>query len=102
MRAIVIPSFGEPEVLTLRELPDAHPGPGQVSIRVAYIGVNYADLMARRNRYSNVVLPYVPGAEVSGSIHEIGEGVEGLHEGQPVTALILRGGYAEIALAKLI
>jgi NADPH2:quinone reductase len=99
MRAIVIPAFGEPEVLTLRELLDPHPGPGQVSIRVAYVGVNYADTLARRNRYHDVVLPFVPGMEVSGYIHEIGEGVEGLREGQPVTAYTSRGGYAELALA---
>src|SRR6266567_3012530 len=99
MRAIVIPSFGEPEVLTLRELPEPHPGLRQVSIRVAYVGVNYADTLARRNRYHDVVLPFVPGMEVSGYIHEIGEGVEGLRKGQPVTAYTSRGGYAEIALA---
>jgi NADPH2:quinone reductase len=100
MRAIVVPSFGEPEVLTVRELPEPHPGPRQVSIRVAYVGVNYADTLARRDLYHDVVLPFVPGMEVSGYIHEIGEGVEGLREGQPVTAFTLRGGYAELALAQ--
>jgi NADPH2:quinone reductase len=99
MRAIVMSEYGEPEVLTLRELPEPHPGPGQVSIRVAYVGVNYADTLARRNRYHDVVLPFVPGMEVSGYIHKLGEGVERLREGQPVTAFTLRGGYAEIALA---
>jgi NADPH2:quinone reductase len=99
MRAVVIQSFGEPEVLTLRELPEPHPGPQQVSIRVAYVGVNYADTLSRRNRYHAVELPFVPGMEVSGYIHEIGEGVKGLREGQPVTALTMRGGYAELALA---
>lgn len=100
MRAVVIPTFGEPEVLELRELPEPHPGPQQVSIRVAYVGVNYADTLTRRNRYHAVELPFVPGMEVSGYIHEIGEGVEGLHEGQPVTALTMKGGYAEVALAQ--
>ncbi len=100
MRAIVVPSFGEPEVLTMRELPDPHPGPQQVSIRVAYVGVNYADILARRNRYHDVELPFVPGMEVSGYIHEIGEGVAGLHAGQPVTAFTMRGGYAELVIAQ--
>ena len=100
MRAVVIPSFGEPEVLTIREMPDPHPGPQQVSIRVAYVGVNYADILARRNRYHDVELPFVPGMEVSGYIHEVGEDVEGLREGQPVTAFTMRGGYAELVLAQ--
>jgi NADPH:quinone reductase len=100
MRAIVMSSFGEPDVLVLREMPDPHPGPLQVSIRVAYVGLNYADTLARRNRYRAIELPFVPGMEVSGYIHEIGEGVEGFREGQPVTAFTLQGGYAEIALAQ--
>ncbi|MGH2495665.1 MAG: quinone oxidoreductase family protein [Ktedonobacteraceae bacterium] len=100
MRAVVIPSFGDPEVLTLREMPDPHPGARQVAIRVAYVGVNYADILARRNRYHAVELPFVPGMEVSGYIQEIGEDVKGLREGQPVAAFTLGGGYAEIALAQ--
>src|SRR5579883_127879 len=99
MRAIVMSEYGGPEVLMLRNIPEPHPGFGQVSIRVAYVGVNYADTLARRNRYHDVVLPFVPGMEVSGYIHEIGEGVEGLRKGQPVTAYTSRGGYAELALA---
>ncbi len=100
MRAVVISSFGGPDVLTVREMPDPHPGPQQVSIRVAYVGVNYADILARSNRYHAIELPFVPGMEVSGYIQEIGEGIEGLRVGQPVTAFTLRGGYAELALAQ--
>ncbi|GHO99980.1 NADPH:quinone reductase [Reticulibacter mediterranei] len=101
MRAIVIPSFGGPEVLTLREMPDPHPGPQQVNIRVAYAGVNFGDIMDRQRGYRiKDQLPYVPGLEVSGSIHEIGAGVEGLREGQPVAAFVKSGGYAELALAQ--
>jgi NADPH2:quinone reductase len=99
MRAIVISSFGEPEVLTLQDIPEPHPGPQQVSIRVAYVGVNYADTLARRNHYRPIELPFIPGMEVSGYIHEVGSGVEGLQPGQPVTAFTLEGGYAEVALA---
>lgn len=100
MRAVVIPSLGEPEVLTLREMPDPHPGPQQVSIRVAYAGVNYADIMDRQRGYHVDHFPYVPGLEVSGYIHELGEGVEGLREGQAVAAFVKSGGYAELALAQ--
>src|SRR5579883_3233236 len=99
MRAIVMSEYGGPEVLMLRNIPEPHPGFGQVSIRVAYAGVNYADTLARRNRYHDVVLPFVPGIEVSGYINEVGAGVKGLHEGQPVSAFTLRCGYAEIVLA---
>ena len=101
MRAIVVSEFGGPEVLKVREVPAPQPGPGQVTIQVAYAGVNYAETMARRGGLiPKELLPIIPGLEVAGHIHALGEGVEGLHAGQPVVAFIGSGGYAEIALAQ--
>jgi NADPH2:quinone reductase len=100
MRAMVIPMVGGPEVLTLRDLPDPRPGPQQVSIRVAYTSVNYIDIMARARGYRIEHFPYVPGLEIAGYIHELGENVEGWHIGQPVAAFVNGGGYAELALAE--
>src|SRR5258708_28137688 len=100
MRAIVIPMVGGPEVLTLRELCDAQPGPRQVSIGVAYTSVNYIDIMARQRGYRIEQFPSVPGLEIAGYIHELGEQVEGLRAGQPVAAFVNGGGYAELALAE--
>ncbi|MBA2682775.1 MAG: NADPH:quinone oxidoreductase family protein [Ktedonobacteraceae bacterium] len=102
MRTIVIPRFGDPDVLETRDLPIPEPGAGQVLIRVAYIGVNYADIMARRGGYNVDTLPFVPGHEVSGYVHTIGAGVEGLRVGQPVAALTIEGGYAEFVLARAV
>src|SRR5436305_10246698 len=99
MRAIVVSEFGGPEMLKVRDVPAPQPGPGQVAIQVAYAGVNYAETMARRGGLHSGLLPFVPGLEVSGHIHALGDGVEGLHVGQPVAAFIGSGGYAEIALA---
>ncbi len=100
MRAIVIPMVGGSDVLTLCEMPDPHPEPQQVSIRVAYAGVNYADIMDRQRGYHVDHFPYVPGLEVAGYIAELGEGVEGLHTGQRVAAFVKNGGYAELVLAQ--
>ena len=99
MRAIVIPQYGDPDVLELRDLPVPQPDAGQVVIQVAYVGVNYADIMARRRGYMVEQLPFVPGYEVSGYIHAIGEGVEGFHIGEPVVALTVTNGYAEFVTA---
>lgn len=99
MKAVVVPEFGGPEVLTVREMPEPQPGPGQVAIRVAYAGVNYAETMLRRGGHHRELLPAIPGLEVSGHIVALGEGVEGLRVGQPVAAFTGTGGYAEIALA---
>jgi NADPH2:quinone reductase len=101
MRAMVVPMLGGPEVLVLRDIPEPEPGIGEVAIRVAYAGVNYADVMARRGDHGHTAsqFPITLGLEVSGHIHAVGEGVPNLHVGQPVAALAI-GGYAEFALAR--
>src|SRR3989440_1443422 len=99
MRAIAVTTFGGPEVLQLTEVPQPQPGPGQVVIRVAYTGVNFAEIMGRRGDYHASTLPFVPGLEVSGHIHALGEGVEGLSIGQPVAAFTVTGGYADYVAA---
>ena len=99
MKAVVIPEFGEAEVL--REVAAAvpEPGAGQVSIDVAYAGANFAEVLYRRG-VVDVPLPFVPGIEVSGRVRAVGEGVSGLAVGQPVAALTIvdSGGYAEVAV----
>lgn len=99
MRAIIIPEFGGPDVLTLREVPEPRPGPQQVAIRVAYAGVNFAEIMARQRGYMVDQLPFIPGEEVAGYVHALGEGVTGFSHGQPVAAFTSHGGYAEVAVA---
>lgn len=100
MRAIQFQEYGGPEVLTVAEAGIPAPAAGQVSIDVAYTGVNFADLKARSEGYRVPSLPYVPGLEVSGRIREVGAGVEGFTAGQEVVALTAGGAYAEVALAE--
>ncbi|HET8844572.1 MAG TPA: alcohol dehydrogenase catalytic domain-containing protein, partial [Ktedonobacteraceae bacterium] len=99
MRAIVIPQLGGPDVLEVRDIPVPEPQAGEVTIRVVYAGINNADLMARQSGYMVEQLPFIPGYEVAGYIHMLGEGVEGLRTGQPVAALTVRNGYAEFVTA---
>ncbi|MEO8970950.1 MAG: zinc-binding dehydrogenase [Ktedonobacteraceae bacterium] len=100
MRAVVISRFGGPEVLELRNLPIPQPGAGQVLIKVAYAGVNYAELMARRGEFHALPTPFTPGYEVSGTIVVLGTNVEGFCVGQSVASLTIQGGYAEYATAQ--
>lgn len=101
MKAISVAAFGGPEVLQLVDIPAPVAGPGQVIIRVAYAGVNYAEILGRRNSYMGSQVPFTPGFEVAGYIHELGEGVSDLKIGQPVAALTGTngGGYAEFTRA---
>jgi NADPH2:quinone reductase len=99
MRAVVVEEYGGPEVLRLREVPEPAPGPGQVAIDVAYVGVNFADVTGRSSGYLVSSLPFTPGLEASGHIRALGEGVAGLTVGQPVTAMTMAGGYADVVVA---
>ena len=99
MRAVEFQEYGGPEVLKVVETEVPEPGPGQVSLDVAYTGVNFADLKARGEGYRVPQLPFVPGLEASGRIRALGEGVTGLSVGQEVTALTEGGAYADVALA---
>ncbi len=98
MRAVVVPEYGGPDVLTIGELPEPQPGPGEISITVVFAGVNYTDV---RNRAGDGLgqVPFVPGVEVAGTVRAIGPGVTGLQPGQPVAALTRGHGYAEVVTA---
>src|SRR5882757_5467832 len=95
---------GGPEVLHFVELPDPQPGPGEVLLKVDAAAVNFSDLMRRRGDVYPVQtpLPFVPGAEVAGTVAALGDGVDGLSVGTPVFGTVGAdgsGGYAEYALA---
>ncbi len=48
MKALVITRFGGPEVLELQQVPDAHPAPEQLLVKVEAGGLNFADLLTAR------------------------------------------------------
>ncbi|MFG3206836.1 zinc-binding alcohol dehydrogenase family protein [Streptomyces sp. NPDC048192] len=102
MRAVEFQGYGGPEVLRVVTAEAPEPGPGQVSIDVAWAGVNFADLKARADGYRVPALPYVPGLEVSGRVRALGAGVTDLTAGQEVVALVEGGGYAEVAVAEAV
>jgi NADPH2:quinone reductase len=86
MRAVQVSEFGGPEVLELVELPEPRPGDGEVLVRVARAGVNFADTHQTRDDYlAKAELPFIPGGEVSGTTPD----------GRRVAALVPGGGYAE-------
>jgi NADPH:quinone reductase len=97
MKVIQITQTGGPEVLTLAELPIPTPGPGQVLIKIAAIGINFIEIYYREGRYK-APLPLIPGSEASGAIVQLGEGVESFAVDEPVASTAVLGSYAEYAL----
>lgn len=99
MRAVVVTEFGGPEVLQWLEVPDPVAGPGEVVVRVTASAVNRADLLQRQGFYPPPPgAPEYPGLECSGTVETVGEGVEGWTAGEPCTALLAGGGYAELVV----
>jgi NADPH2:quinone reductase len=97
MRAIVIESFGGPEVLRLQERETPAPGPGQILVRQEAIGVNFIDVYRRTGLYA-VDLPSVPGMEGAGTVEVLGAGVRELRPGDRVAYANVPGTYAEAVL----
>ncbi|HEX8394280.1 MAG TPA: medium chain dehydrogenase/reductase family protein [Longimicrobium sp.] len=97
MRQVWITRAGGPEVLQVREAADPEPGAGEVRIRVAAAGVNFADVLARMGLYPDAPpLPAVVGYEVAGVVDRVGAGVQGVREGDRVGALTRFGGYSDV------
>src|SRR5215218_11512857 len=100
MRQVWITKKGGPEVLQVREAPDPQPKEGEVRIRVAAAGVNFADVLARMGLYPDAPpLPAVVGYEVAGTVDAVGPGVDGSAVGDRVMAATRFGGQAEEAVA---
>jgi NADPH:quinone reductase-like Zn-dependent oxidoreductase len=100
--AIGLSTFGGPEVLGVVEVPQPEPAPGQVRVRVAAAGVNPTDVTFRAGGRAQLLeglpAPYVPGMDLAGTVDAVGEGVDRLHVGDEVVALVLpfaptRGAY---------
>ena len=94
MKAITLERTGGPEVLTVTDVEEPSPGPGEVLVDVAAAGVNYIDTYHRDGTYP-VPLPYRPGLEGAGRVRAVGSGVEGFAEGDLVAWKGAPGSYAE-------
>ena len=105
MKAIRYERFGGPEVLDYVQLPDPTPGPCQLLVRPAAIGVNFPDIRERlgvynkaETRVGGVRLPQVGGLAVAGTVVAAGPQTS-VEVGCSVVALMKKGAYAQLAVA---
>jgi NADPH:quinone reductase-like Zn-dependent oxidoreductase len=101
MRALVQPQFGDPaEVLSVQEVPDPDPGPGEALVRVLLSPIHNHDLWTVRGSYGfKPEMPARAGTELVGVVESLGEGVEGLAVGQRVAIGGAFGAWAEYVVA---
>jgi NADPH:quinone reductase len=102
VRAWQVRQFGElRDVLTLAEVPDPEPGPGQLFVRVLAAPANFPDVLMCRGTYQvRPPLPFTPGVELCGEVVAVGPDVTGFAGGERVVgmAALPAGSFAEVAI----
>ncbi len=88
MRAVIFEKpDGHPASTVIRDIPVPKAGADQVVVKVAYAGLNYADLMMRSGVYPHPKgYPLVAGLELAGVVVEIGPEVTNISIGDRVAA----------------
>ncbi|MET7298034.1 zinc-binding dehydrogenase [Embleya sp. NPDC005575] len=101
MRALLMTEPGDARQSQVADVDVPRPGAGEVAIDVAYSGLNFMDVMARRGDPGYAKSwPYRPGLEIAGTVREVGANVVGLAVGDRVAAVPDGGGLAEVAIAR--
>jgi len=96
MKAIRVKTLGGPEVLTLEDIPDPKPGPGEAVVKLEAAGLNYIDVYYRTGLYK-AQLPITLGVEGGGVVTEVGPNVTEVKVGDRVAYSGVLGAYAQFA-----
>jgi NADPH:quinone reductase-like Zn-dependent oxidoreductase len=105
MKAVRFHEFGDADVLRYEDAPQPTAGAGEVLIRVAATSFNPVDDGIRGGYLQGpfpVALPHTPGIEVSGTVEQLGDGVDGLQVGEAVIGflpMVADGASAEFVVA---
>lgn len=96
MKAALCKSLDGPNSLVIASVPEPIAGDGQAIVRVAAVGLNFADTLVTRGKYQfKPELPFSPGAEIAGIVESVGPNDLGIHVEQAVMAYVNWGGAAE-------
>ena len=96
MRALLCTELGPASKLSVREVDDPTPGPGQVVLDVEAAGINFPDTLIIEGNYQfKPDLPFSPGGEAAGTVSAVGAGVSWPAVGDRVIALASHGAFAE-------
>lgn len=97
MRAFQVHDFASPPVLA--DIPAPHPGRGEVALRIAACGINFADMLMAQGKYQDTPTPpFTLGMEVCGTVTALGHGVTSPAVGTRVSVFGGQGGMAEIGV----
>ena len=93
MRAAVLtrPAPASEHPLEIADVPDPHPGEGEVVLRIGACAVCRTDLQIAEGDLEARTLPVIPGHQAVGRVIEVGRGVSGWREGDRAAAYWLAG-----------
>ncbi|XP_022575414.2 reticulon-4-interacting protein 1, mitochondrial-like [Brassica napus] len=105
-RAVMLPRFGGPEVLELREnVPVPNLNPNEVLVRAKAVSINPLDCRIRAGYGRSVLQPHLPvviGRDISGEVAAVGNSVKAFKVGQEVFGALhptaLRGTYTDYGI----
>ncbi len=97
MRAVVLRTYGGPEVLGIEDVPSPEPGPDQLLIDVAHSALNRADTLQRMGGYPDPrqLDLEIPGLEYAGTVAAVGRDVSDWSVGDRAMGIESGGCYAE-------
>jgi NADPH2:quinone reductase len=82
--------------MLLEDVPVPEAGPGEIRIRNHASALNFFDVLQVQGKYQiKPPFPFIPGAEVAGTVDAVGEGVAGFHPGDRVLSLTRGNGFAD-------
>jgi NADPH2:quinone reductase len=94
MRAYYKATADAPATVTQIDVPS--PEPGQILLKIAACGLNFADLLMLKGQYQDTpALPFILGMEVAGTVEALGDGVTGPPVGTRVAVFGGQGGLAD-------
>ena len=100
MKSVLSKETGGPETLVVEEIDAPVPAKGEVLIDVAACAINFPDTLIIRDMYQfKPPRPFAPGGEISGTIEQLGDGVEGFAVGDRVICGLGNGGLQEKVVA---
>ncbi|WP_433606413.1 NADP-dependent oxidoreductase [Dactylosporangium sp. CA-139114] len=98
-RAVLLESFGGPEVLNVRAVPAPQAGPGQIRVRVTAAGLNPMDWFMTSDPETaarfGLSLPSGFGTDYAGFVDQVGDGVTGFAAGDRVFGGVLSRAVAD-------
>lgn len=100
MKAFVCTEFGPIDNCAVQEIDPGPPEADQVLIEVKSASLNFPDALMVEGRYQvKPPLPFSPGMDLAGIVHQVGENVAHVAVGDRVIAFSGHGAFAEMCLA---